>query len=54
MTQVAESGWFTDPVKRHVYRYWDGVPVPAPSLVTSDDATKLRRGCGSGSEHSAR
>jgi hypothetical protein len=24
MTQVAESGWFNDPVKRHVYRYWDG------------------------------
>jgi rubrerythrin len=24
MTQVVESGWRTDPVKRHVYRYWDG------------------------------
>jgi len=24
MTQVVESGWRTDPAKRHVYRYWDG------------------------------
>ena len=24
VAQVMESGWRTDPVKRHVYRYWDG------------------------------